>query len=84
MMVPLQPDRAMVLMRRGLRLEYTTLGWNLIRCFIVIASAYAARSVALGPASHLARGRERSRPTPTAARTIPPYPVWRLCSGAST
>jgi divalent metal cation (Fe/Co/Zn/Cd) transporter len=36
-----------VLIRRGLRLEYATLAWNVVGCGIVLASAYAARSVAL-------------------------------------
>jgi len=35
------------LIRRGLRLEYATLGWNAAGCWIVLASAYAAKSVAL-------------------------------------
>jgi len=38
---------AQVLVRRGLRLEYLTLGWNVIGCVVVIAAAIAARSVAL-------------------------------------
>lgn len=42
----LQNDRA-ALVRRGLRLEYATLGWNVVGCWIVLVSAYAARSVAL-------------------------------------
>jgi divalent metal cation (Fe/Co/Zn/Cd) transporter len=36
-----------ILVRRGLRLEYATLGWNVVGCGIVLASAYVARSVAL-------------------------------------
>lgn len=40
-------DRETVLTRRGLRLEYATLGWNVVGCWIVLASAYAAKSVAL-------------------------------------
>src|SRR5579872_1092103 len=39
-------DRA-ALVRRGLRLEYATLGWNVVGCWIVLFSAYTARSVAL-------------------------------------
>lgn len=38
---------ARVLVRRGLQLEYLTLGWNVIGCVVVIAAAIAARSVAL-------------------------------------
>jgi divalent metal cation (Fe/Co/Zn/Cd) transporter len=36
-----------VLTRRGLLLEYATLGWNVVGCWIVLISAYLARSVAL-------------------------------------
>jgi divalent metal cation (Fe/Co/Zn/Cd) transporter len=35
------------LLRRGLRLEYTTLGWNVVGCVIVLVAAWQARSVAL-------------------------------------
>jgi divalent metal cation (Fe/Co/Zn/Cd) transporter len=35
------------LLRRGLRLEYATLGWNVVGTIIVVAAAFAARSVAL-------------------------------------
>ncbi len=35
------------LLRRGLRLEYATLGWNVIEIGFLIAAAIAARSVAL-------------------------------------
>lgn len=35
------------LIKRGLLLEYTTLGWNVVGCVIVLAAALAARSVAL-------------------------------------
>jgi divalent metal cation (Fe/Co/Zn/Cd) transporter len=35
------------LLRRGLILEYITLGWNVVGVIIVIIAAYAARSVAL-------------------------------------
>jgi divalent metal cation (Fe/Co/Zn/Cd) transporter len=35
------------LIRRGLLLEYLTLGWNVVGVVIVVAAAYAARSVAL-------------------------------------
>jgi divalent metal cation (Fe/Co/Zn/Cd) transporter len=35
------------LLRRGLRLEYLTLGWNVIGSVVVIVAAVAARSVAL-------------------------------------
>jgi divalent metal cation (Fe/Co/Zn/Cd) transporter len=36
-----------VLLRRGLLLEYTTLGWNVVGTVVVIAAAVQARSVAL-------------------------------------
>jgi divalent metal cation (Fe/Co/Zn/Cd) transporter len=35
------------LVRRGLRLEYATLGWNVVGSVIVLAAAVVARSVAL-------------------------------------
>ncbi len=35
------------LLRRGLYLEYATLGWNVVGVVIVVAAAVAARSVAL-------------------------------------
>jgi divalent metal cation (Fe/Co/Zn/Cd) transporter len=35
------------LLRRGLWLEYATLGWNVVGCGIVLAAAWFARSVAL-------------------------------------
>jgi divalent metal cation (Fe/Co/Zn/Cd) transporter len=35
------------LIRRGLLLEYLTLGWNVVGVFIVLGAAYTARSVAL-------------------------------------
>jgi hypothetical protein len=35
------------LLRRGLLLEYTTLGWNVVGTTVVIAAAIRARSVAL-------------------------------------
>jgi divalent metal cation (Fe/Co/Zn/Cd) transporter len=35
------------LRRRGLRLEYATLGWNVVGSVVVLAAAVAARSVAL-------------------------------------
>ncbi len=35
------------LLRRGLRLEYATLGWNVVGCVIVLIAAWNARSVAL-------------------------------------
>jgi divalent metal cation (Fe/Co/Zn/Cd) transporter len=40
------PGRS-ALIQRGLVLEYATLGWNLVGCWIVLGAAYAARSVAL-------------------------------------
>ncbi|HZU13781.1 MAG TPA: cation transporter [Chloroflexota bacterium] len=39
-------DRS-ALVTRGLRLEYATLGWNVVGCVIVLVAAYTARSVAL-------------------------------------
>src|SRR5262245_18160398 len=36
------------LLRRGLWLEYTTLGWNVVGIVVVMSAAIAARSVALG------------------------------------
>lgn len=39
-------ERALLL-RHGLRLEYTTLGWNVVGCVIVLIAAQNARSVAL-------------------------------------
>jgi divalent metal cation (Fe/Co/Zn/Cd) transporter len=38
---------AAALLRRGLWLEYATLGWNVVGCIIVLAAAWLARSVAL-------------------------------------
>jgi divalent metal cation (Fe/Co/Zn/Cd) transporter len=35
------------LLARGLRLEYATLGWNVVGSIVVLATAFAARSVAL-------------------------------------
>lgn len=35
------------LLRRGLYLEYVTLAWNVVGCWIVLGAAYMARSVAL-------------------------------------
>jgi divalent metal cation (Fe/Co/Zn/Cd) transporter len=40
------PTRA-ALLARGLRLEYATLGWNVVGSVVVLATAVAARSVAL-------------------------------------
>jgi divalent metal cation (Fe/Co/Zn/Cd) transporter len=42
-----RPESAAALRRRGLWLEYATLGWNVAGCWIVLISAYLARSVAL-------------------------------------
>jgi divalent metal cation (Fe/Co/Zn/Cd) transporter len=39
--------RVQELTRRGLLLEYATLGWNVVGCWIVLAAAYTAGSVAL-------------------------------------
>jgi divalent metal cation (Fe/Co/Zn/Cd) transporter len=36
-----------LLLRRGLRLEYITLGWNIVGCVVLLAAAIAAGSVAL-------------------------------------
>ncbi len=36
-----------LLIKRGLLLEYLTLGWNVVGVILVILAAYAARSVAL-------------------------------------
>ena len=47
MIIPSQPTRSAALTQRGLRLEYATLGWNVVGCWIVLISAYRARSVAL-------------------------------------
>ncbi len=35
------------LLRRGLSLEYATLAWNIVGCWIVLAAAWLAHSVAL-------------------------------------
>lgn len=44
---PASQARRAALVQRGLWLEYTTLGWNVVGCIIVIAAAIAARLVAL-------------------------------------
>jgi divalent metal cation (Fe/Co/Zn/Cd) transporter len=41
------PARSAVLLRRGLRLEYATLGWNVVGSVVVLAAALVARSIAL-------------------------------------
>ena len=41
------PQRRAVLRRRGLHLEYATLGWNVVEIGFLVAAAIAARSVAL-------------------------------------
>jgi Predicted Co/Zn/Cd cation transporters len=41
------PANAELLLRRGIRLEYPTLGWNVVGTVVVIAAALAAGSVAL-------------------------------------
>ena len=43
----LAPEDRAELLRRGLRLEYATLGWNVIEIGFLVAAAVAARSVAL-------------------------------------
>jgi hypothetical protein len=40
-------DARSALRRRGLRLEYATLGWNVVGWVVVLAAAVGARSVAL-------------------------------------
>lgn len=40
-------NRIRILTQRGLALEYATLAWNIVGCWIVLAAAYTARSVAL-------------------------------------
>ena len=40
-------DRAQTLIRRGLRLEYATLGWNVVAIGLLVYAAAVARSVAL-------------------------------------
>lgn len=44
---PVVDDRYAALVRRGLLLEYTTLGWNVVGITVLAWSAIAARSVAL-------------------------------------
>jgi divalent metal cation (Fe/Co/Zn/Cd) transporter len=39
--------KSAALLKRGLLLEYTTLGWNVVGVALVLLAAYAARSVAL-------------------------------------
>ena len=46
-MVTLAADRRDQLLRRGLRLEYATLGWNVVEIGFLIAAAISASSVAL-------------------------------------
>src|SRR6476620_8376089 len=46
-MVTLAADRRDQLQRRGLRLEYATLGWNVVEIGFLIEAAVAASSVAL-------------------------------------
>jgi hypothetical protein len=40
-------EQVVGLRRRGLRLEYATLGWNVVGTVLVLAAAVTARSVAL-------------------------------------
>ena len=47
MMVALAAERRAQLHRRGLRLEYATLGWNVVEIGFLIAAAVSASSVAL-------------------------------------
>ena len=47
MAAALVPATAEGLRRRGLRLEYATLGWNVVGSMLVLVAAVAARSVAL-------------------------------------
>ena len=44
---PIESRRGAVLLRRGLLLEYTTLGWNVVGTVVVAVAAIEARSVAL-------------------------------------
>ena len=44
---PRGPERKRSLVRRGLWLEYATLGWNVVGSVVVLAAAVLARSVAL-------------------------------------
>lgn len=44
----LSDDRRAELLRRGFRLEYVTLGWNVVGVAVLAATAIATRSVALG------------------------------------
>lgn len=44
---PFDARRRATLLRRGLRLEYLTLGWNVVGCVVVLVAAIAASSVAL-------------------------------------
>lgn len=44
---PIESARSTALLRRGLLLEYTTLGWNVVGTVVVVAAAIEARSVAL-------------------------------------
>jgi hypothetical protein len=53
------------LLRRGLYLEYLTVGWNVVGVVIVVAAAIAARSVALagfGLASRAPTGGSKPKP----------------------
>jgi divalent metal cation (Fe/Co/Zn/Cd) transporter len=45
--IELAPERRALLRRRGLRLEYATLGWNVVAIGLLVAAAVNARSVAL-------------------------------------
>ena len=44
---PAQPIARRLLRRRGLRLEYTTLAWNVVGVVVIASAALQARSVAL-------------------------------------
>ena len=46
-MPPTPTSSNTALLRRGLRLEYTTLAWNVVGSVVVLAAAVSARSVAL-------------------------------------
>jgi divalent metal cation (Fe/Co/Zn/Cd) transporter len=43
----IEPGARVALLRRGLQLEYTTLGWNVVGIVVTFTAAIAARSVAL-------------------------------------
>lgn len=46
-MVALTPERRVALHRRALRLEYFTIGWNVVEAFVAVGAGLLAGSVAL-------------------------------------